>query len=63
MARCQICAKAGQSGNNVSHSKRHTRTRWFANVQRMTVIRDGQPKRIYMCTRCLRNENKALMKG
>ncbi len=63
MARCQICAKAGQSGNNVSHSKRHTRTRWLANVQRMTVMREGKPKKMYICTRCLRNENKAMMKG
>ena len=63
MARCQICAKAGQSGNNVSHSKRRTRTRWFANVQRQTLIRDGKPTKMYICTRCLRTENKALMKG
>ena len=63
MAKCQICSKAGQSGNNVSHSNRRTRRRWFANVQRATVVRDGKPKRMYMCTRCLRTENKAVMRG
>ena len=63
MAKCQLCDKTGQSGNNVSHSNRHTRTRWFANVQRTTVIRDGKPKRMNVCTRCIRTENKALMKG
>ncbi len=63
MARCQICDKTGQSGNNVSHSKRRTRTRWFANVQRTTVMRDGRPEKVYACTRCIRTETKSLMRG
>ena len=63
MARCQICNKTGQSGNNVSHSKRRTRTRWFANVQRTTMVRDGRPQKVYACTRCIRTETKSLMKG
>ena len=29
--RCEICLKAGMSGNNVSHSNRHTKTRFKAN--------------------------------
>ncbi len=63
MARCQICNKTGQSGNNVSHSKRRTRTRWFANVQRTNIIRAGKPQKVFLCTRCLRNEYKTIMKG
>ncbi len=63
MARCQLCNKAGQSGNNVSHSKRRTRTRWFANVQRTTIVRDGKARRMYVCTRCLRTEYKTTMRG
>ncbi len=63
MARCQMCNKAGQSGNNVSHSNKRTRTRWFANVQRSTIIRDGKPVKMYVCTRCLRTHNKVIMKG
>ena len=65
MARCQLspCNKAVQSGNNVSHSKKRTRTKWFVNVQRATIIRDGKAERLYVCTRCLRTYNKALMKG
>ena len=31
--RCQLCLKSGMSGNNVSHSNRHTKTRFKANVQ------------------------------
>jgi len=63
MARCEICNKAGQSGNNVSHSKRHTRTRWFANVQKTTIYTDGVPRKLNICTRCLRTQYKATTKS
>ena len=54
MARCEACLKSGQSGNNVSHSKRRTRTHWSANVQKATIIVDGGPRRMNLCTRGLR---------
>ncbi|HAL47547.1 MAG: 50S ribosomal protein L28 [SAR202 cluster bacterium] len=63
MARCEICSKAGQSGNNISHSKRHTRTRWFANVHRATIYVDGAPRKVNICTRCLRTQIKAVTQG
>ncbi|MDA0769985.1 MAG: 50S ribosomal protein L28 [SAR202 cluster bacterium Casp-Chloro-G4] len=63
MAVCQRCNKAGQSGNNVSHSKRHTRTRWVPNVQKMTIHENGVAKKQSLCTRCLRTHYKQLMKG
>ena len=63
MARCEICLKSGQSGNNVSHSKRHTRRRWAANVRKATISIDGAPKRINICTRCLRTKYKVLAKA
>ena len=59
MAKCDICQKSGQSGNNVSHSKRHTRTRWLANVHKATIYVKGEPKRVKICTRCLRTQHKA----
>ena len=58
MARCEVCHKSGQSGNRVSFSKRHTRHRWKANVQKATVYVDGEPKRVNICTRCLRSQYK-----
>ncbi|MCH2307854.1 MAG: 50S ribosomal protein L28 [SAR202 cluster bacterium] len=60
MATCEICKKSGQSGNNVSHSKRRTRTRWSANVQRAQVFIDGQQTSVKICTRCLRTHNKQM---
>ena len=58
MARCQICSKSSQSGNNVSHSKRRTRTKWQVNTQKATVNVNGTTKQLSVCTRCLRTMYK-----
>ena len=63
MARCEVCNKSGQSGNNVSHSKRRTRTRWLANVHKSTIYVDGEAKVVNICTRCLRTQYKAVSKA
>ena len=63
MARCQICNKTGQSGNNVSHSKRRTRTRWFANVQRTTIVRDGRPQKVARLHTLHQNRDQVVDEG
>ena len=62
MARCEICLKSGQTGNLVSHSKRRTKTRRAANVQKTTIYVNGAPKRVKICTRCLRTQYKTRIK-
>jgi large subunit ribosomal protein L28 len=57
--RCEICLKSGMSGNNVSHSNRHTKTRFFANVHKQTVFHDGKHVKVKICTRCLRSVTKS----
>ncbi|MGE5493936.1 MAG: 50S ribosomal protein L28 [Burkholderiales bacterium] len=52
---CEICNKGIASGNNVSHSNRKSRRKWLPNVQRVSAVIEGAPKRIYVCTRCLRS--------
>ncbi|GAB4423379.1 MAG: 50S ribosomal protein L28 [Anaerolineae bacterium] len=59
MAKCQLCQKKTMSGHNVSHSMRHTKRQWKANVQTVTVLKDGQARRIKVCSRCLRTASKA----
>lgn len=54
MAKCDLCGKAPQFGHNVSHSKRATNRRFDPNVKRIVLERDGQRRRVYICTRCLR---------
>jgi large subunit ribosomal protein L28 len=56
--RCEICLKSGMSGNNVSHSNRHTKTRFKANVHKQTLLLNGKVTRIKICTRCLRTMHK-----
>jgi large subunit ribosomal protein L28 len=57
--KCDICGKTPIYGSNVSHSKRHTNRRWLANIHPATVTVSGKAKQLNLCTRCLRNQNKA----
>ncbi|MEM7344355.1 MAG: 50S ribosomal protein L28 [Chloroflexota bacterium] len=59
MAKCQVCGKKPMSGNNVSHSMRHTKRKWKPNIQKTTILKDGQPHKIKVCSRCLRTASKA----
>ena len=58
MAKCELCGKAGHSGHNVSHSKRRTKTRFKVNMQKSTVMVDGQRRKMSLCTRCMRTLSK-----
>lgn len=53
--RCEVCGKGPMTGNLVSHSNRKTRKVSKPNVQRIRVYVDGVPKRMRVCTRCLRS--------
>ncbi|MBT9258819.1 MAG: 50S ribosomal protein L28 [Clostridiales bacterium] len=52
---CEICGKTGSSGHNVSHSERKTKRRWQPNLQRVRVIWNGAPRRMRVCTQCLKS--------
>jgi len=55
MAKCDICGKGVVFGNQASHSNIKTKRTWNPNVQKVRAIVDGSPKRINVCTRCLRS--------
>ncbi|MBV8301454.1 MAG: 50S ribosomal protein L28 [Candidatus Dormibacteraeota bacterium] len=57
--RCEICGKGPVSGNNVSHSKVHTKRRFMPNLQTAHVTVKGRLVRARVCTRCLRTAAKA----
>ena len=59
MATCDMCGKGPQFGHNVSHSKRRTNRQWSPNIQKVLVEVDGLPRRVMMCTRCMRTLHKA----
>ncbi|MBR5741582.1 MAG: 50S ribosomal protein L28 [Firmicutes bacterium] len=56
--KCEICGKGQVSGNNVSHSNRHTRRKWNVNIQSITVNENGTDRTMNVCTRCLRTMRK-----
>ena len=56
--KCEVCGKIGMSGNNVSHSKRRTKTRFLPNVHKLNLLVNGQVGRVKICTRCLRTRHK-----
>jgi large subunit ribosomal protein L28 len=52
---CDICDKRRQSGNNVSHANNKTKRTFNPNLQTIKALINGAPKRIKVCTRCLRS--------
>ncbi|UCF78557.1 MAG: 50S ribosomal protein L28 [Candidatus Eiseniibacteriota bacterium] len=59
--RCDICGKGNLFGASVSHAHNVTKRRWQPNLQRVRVVIDGVPRKLYVCTRCLRSD--AVQKG
>ena len=53
--KCVVCGKQVITGNKVSHSKRHTRTKWIPNLQSIKIVLGGQTKKAKVCTRCIRS--------
>ncbi len=53
--KCVITGKRPQRGNNVSHANNKTRRNWGVNVQKVRIMIDGKPKRVYVSTRALKS--------
>jgi large subunit ribosomal protein L28 len=51
---CEVCGKHPSFGKNVSHSHRRTNRRWNPNIQRIRALVNGSPKRINVCTGCMK---------
>ncbi len=53
--RCDICGKERVFGNKVSFSHSRSNRSWAPNIRRVKAVVNGTPKRINVCTRCLRS--------
>lgn len=52
---CHSCGKGPAFGNSRSHSMVATKRRFNPNLQKVRVlIKKGTPRRVYVCTRCLK---------
>jgi large subunit ribosomal protein L28 len=53
--KCDFCGKIPHVGNNVSHANNKTKRLWYPNLQPVRHVgKDGQVRRIRVCTRCIR---------
>lgn len=59
MAKCEICDKSVNYGNKLSitrsHISKRTSRTFKPNVRTVKAMVDGQPKKINVCTKCLRS--------
>ena len=53
-SKCLICGKGTTTGNAVSHSNIKTKRTWKCNVQKVRALVEGTPRRVNVCTRCLK---------
>lgn len=64
--RCEVCGKGTAIGRNIRSNvsqgwllRAHKTSRTFkANVHKATILVNGAPKRVDICTRCLRTMSK-----
>lgn len=70
MAKCDVCDKGIQTGNKVSRTRsrvsRRYKRNWKPNVQKVRIVdENGTPKRIHMCTRCMKTniKNNTIMRA
>ncbi len=55
---CEICGKGRTTGNNVSHSMRHTKRTYEANIQKVEVEENGKKCKKRICAKCLKTMKK-----
>ena len=53
-ARCEICGKGPMVGNHVSHAHNKKKRRFNPNLKRVHAAVDGAPRRMKVCTRCIK---------
>ncbi len=51
---CVVCSKSKATGSKVSHSNIRTKRKWNPNIQRIKIIHNGSPRRVNVCTRCIK---------
>ncbi|MGC8464930.1 MAG: 50S ribosomal protein L28 [Acidimicrobiales bacterium] len=51
---CDLCGKKPYFGMSLSHSHRRNKRRFNPNIQRVRAIVGSTPKRLNVCTSCIR---------
>lgn len=51
---CDVCGRKPQFGKSISHSHVRTNRRWTPNIQTVRTVVNGTPKRLKVCTSCIK---------
>ncbi|TDM07114.1 50S ribosomal protein L28 [Macrococcus lamae] len=52
---CHVTGRKAVTGNNRSHAMNANKRRWNANLQKVRILVDGKPKRVWVSTRALKS--------
>ncbi|GMB08502.1 LSU ribosomal protein L28P [Thermolongibacillus altinsuensis] len=55
MAKCFVTGKKKSFGNARSHAMNASRRTWKANLQKVRILVDGKPKRVWVSARALKS--------
>lgn len=58
MKKCELTGKGKQFGNNVSFSLRRTKKVWEPNLQKKTIVVNGQKMKVKISTQAIRTLKK-----
>ena len=53
--KCVITGKKTTSGNHRSHAMNVNKRTWKANVQKVRILVNGKPKKVYVSARALKS--------
>ncbi|WP_018660018.1 50S ribosomal protein L28 [Heyndrickxia acidiproducens] len=53
--KCVITGRKTTAGNNRSHAMNASKRTWKANLQKVRILVDGKPKRVWVSTRALKS--------
>ena len=52
---CHVTVSKAVSGNNRSHAMNYSKRRFGANLQKVRILVDGKPKRVWVSARALKS--------
>jgi large subunit ribosomal protein L28 len=52
---CDVCGRGPRFGNRVSHAHNVSKRRWNLNLQNVHALINGSPKRVKVCTSCIKS--------
>jgi large subunit ribosomal protein L28 len=55
MAKCAITGRKTTFGNKRSHALNATKRKWGANLQKVRILVDGKPKKVWVSARALKS--------